>query len=52
MTTLIETNLAELLELLGLAEPPTALCWSDEEPAGFAPEPGSPRPASVRSGAR
>jgi uncharacterized protein (DUF169 family) len=39
MHDLVEKNLPEFLELLGLAEPPMALLWTDEEPEGFAPEP-------------
>lgn len=42
MRELARENMTEFLDLLGLAEPPMALCWTDVEPAGFAPEPGQP----------
>jgi uncharacterized protein (DUF169 family) len=42
MQGLLGERLPEFLELLGLTEPPMALCWSDDEPEGFAPEPGQP----------
>lgn len=42
MHELVEKNLPEFLELLGLTEPPMALFWTDEDPEGFAPDPGLP----------